>query len=152
MIFVNMFVGLTPMHSIHSLHAIMSLLEGLIERDEQGSMVSQLRQSWRKHTVEMTQCLRLYRVSYGLRQVPSQLVGVVQSALHALVYQLEDTGEAKHAFIELSHMGVGLSQRFQPIAESVNTMLSLSRRGTARLPVEAIAILDGSEFRTCQTP
>ncbi|KAJ6032138.1 Transcription factor [Penicillium herquei] len=132
---------------IHSLHTVMSLLEGLIERDEHGDMIVQLRQSWRKSAVEITQCLRFYRVSYGLRQIPSQLVGVVQSALHALVYQLEEIEEARYAFIELSHIGVGLSQRFKPIADSINTILSLSQRGTARLPLDAIAILDGAELR-----
>ncbi|KAJ5738832.1 Transcription factor [Penicillium malachiteum] len=132
---------------IHCLHTIMSLLEGLIERDEHGNMVLQLRQSWRKYAVEITQCLRCYRVSYGLRQIPGQLVGVVQSALHALVYQLEESEEARYAFIELSHIGVGLSQRFKSIADSINTILSLSQRGTARLPHDAIAILDGTELR-----
>lgn len=118
----------------------------LIERGEQESMTLRLRQGWREHTRELTQCLHLYRVSYGLRQIPSQLVIVVQSALHALVYQLEDTNEARCAFIELCHIAMGLRKRFKPIADSVNTILSLSRRGAARLPVEGIAILDGSDL------
>lgn len=134
------------MSSIHSLQEIIHLHEVLMERDGEESMALHLRQSWCIHTREMTQCLHLYRVSYGLRQIPSQLVGVVQTALHALVYQLEDTNEARSAFIELCHVAIGLRQRFKPIADSINTILSLSRSGDARLPVEALAILDGSDF------
>jgi hypothetical protein len=93
----------------------------------------------------MSQCLRIYRTSYGLRHIPSQLVAVVQSGLHALLYQLDESVEAKDVFMELSRLAIGLSQRFKPIANSIDTIVSLSQRGTANLPPEAIAVLDGSE-------
>ncbi|KAJ5273065.1 hypothetical protein N7478_008190 [Penicillium angulare] len=131
---------------IHALHMIINLYEALIERDDGESMALQLRQGWREHTKELTQCLHLYRVSYALGQIPSQLVGVVQSALHALVYQLDDSNEARHAFIELCHLAMSLRKRFKSIADSINIILSLAQHGTARLPVEAIAILDDSDL------
>lgn len=95
---------------------------------------------------EMSRCLRLYRTSYGLRHIPSQLVAVVQSGLHALPYQLEEAFEARDVFIELSRLAISLSQRFKPIANSISTIISLSQCGTAILPPEAIAILHGPEI------
>ncbi|KAJ5915938.1 transcriptional regulator family: Fungal Specific TF [Penicillium verhagenii] len=119
---------------LQCLQAVTNLLEVLIECDSQGSVTFQLRKQWCDYMKEISCCLRLYRTSYGLRYIPSQLVTVVQSGLHALLYQLEDAFEAKDAFVELSRFGVYLSQRFKPIAESINTIISLSQRGTASLP------------------
>ncbi|KAJ5559630.1 Transcription factor [Penicillium frequentans] len=130
---------------LQCLQAVTNLLELLIERDSKISVARQLRQQWREYMDEMSRCLRLYRTSYGLRHIPSQLVAVVQSGLHALLYRLEEAVEAKDAFIELSRLAISLSQRFKPIANSISTIISLSQRGTANLPPEAIAILHGFE-------
>ncbi|KAJ6002440.1 Transcription factor [Penicillium sp. IBT 35674x] len=130
---------------LQCLQAVTNLLELLIERDSKASVAHQLRQQWREYMDEMSRCLRLYRTSYGLRHIPSQLVAVVKSGLHALLYQLEEAVEARDVFIELSRLAIGLSQRFKPIANSVSTIISLSQCGTANLPPEAIAILHGFE-------
>ncbi|KAJ5637068.1 hypothetical protein N7490_006947 [Penicillium lividum] len=130
---------------LQCLQAVTNLLKVLIERDSQVFKVQELRQKWRDHLEEMKQCLRLYRTSYGLRYIPSQLVAIVQSGLQALLHQLDEVDEARDVFLELSRLGSGLSQRFKTIADSINKIISLSQRGTANLSPEIIAILDGSE-------
>ncbi|KAJ5569742.1 uncharacterized protein N7459_009172 [Penicillium hispanicum] len=135
---------------IKSLHATTDLLETLIERDEQGTLTDRFQQAWRHQIDDMTRCLRVYRESWGLKDIPSQLTDVIQTALHTLVHRLEEIGEARNAFIELCRFGIILSHKSKPTAETIHAILSLSRRGVVRLPTEAIAILDGSEARKGQ--
>ncbi|KAJ5655211.1 hypothetical protein N7507_007161 [Penicillium longicatenatum] len=123
---------------LQCLQAVTNLLEHLIERGSQVSVARDLRQQWCEYMEEMSRCLRIYRTSYGLRHIPSQLVAVVQSGLHALLYQLDESAEAKDVFIELSRLAIGLSQRFKPIANSIDTIISLSQRGTANLPLRPL--------------
>ena len=124
----------------------MNLLEALIDRDQEGAMAPQLRQTWREQAEEVAQCLRVHRQSYGLKHVPSQVVDAVQTALHILVHHLDDTDNTKNAFTELCRFGIALSQKFQPTAEAIHAIQLLAQRGAVRLPPKAIAILDGSEL------
>lgn len=124
----------------------MDLLETLIGRDQECTMTPQLRRTWREKAEEMAQCLLLYRQSYGLKQVPSQVVDAVQSALPVLVHQLDDSDDARNAFTELCRFGIALSQKFQPTADTIHAIQLLAQRGVVKLPTEAIAILDGSEL------
>ncbi|KAJ5176089.1 uncharacterized protein N7482_001966 [Penicillium canariense] len=135
---------------IQCLQAIMNLVERLIDRDQEGAMSQQLQRTWCEQAEGMAECLRIHRQSYGLKHVPSQVADAVQTALRTLVHQLDVTGNAKHAFIELCRFGIVLSQKFQPTAETVRAIQLLSQRGAVRLPTEAVAILDGSELSKAQ--
>lgn len=128
----------------------MNLLQILIERDRQGCMANQLRQTWCQQAEEMAQCLRIHRQSYGLKRIPSQVVDAVQAVLQVLVHHLEGSAEASHAFIELCRFEMALSQKFKPAADTIHAIQSLSQHGVVRLPNEAVAILDGSGFRKGQ--
>lgn len=124
----------------------MNLLEMLIQRDHQGSMTKTLQQKWCQQAEEMAQCLRIHRQSYGLKYIPSQVVDAVQSSLRVLVHQL-DSEEASHAFIEFCRFGMAMSRTFKPTADAIHAIQSLLQRGAVRLPIKAIAVLDGSELR-----
>ncbi|CEJ59229.1 hypothetical protein PMG11_07860 [Penicillium brasilianum] len=131
---------------IKCLQAVMDLLETLISRDQECTMTPQLRRTWREQAEKMAQCLLLYRQSYGLKQVPSQVVDAVQSVLPVLVHQLDDSDDVRNAFTELCRFGIALSQKFQPTADTIHAIQLLAQRGVVKLPTEAIAILDGSEL------
>jgi hypothetical protein len=128
----------------------MNMLEVLIEKDQEGAMSIQLRQTWCEQAEAMAQCLRVHRQSYGLKHVPSQVVDAVQTALRVLVHQLDDTENAKNAFTEICRFGIALSQKFQPTAEAIKAIQLLSQRGDVQLPIDALAILDGVELRKGQ--
>jgi hypothetical protein len=128
----------------------MDMLEMLIDRDEEGAMIPDLRQRRRAQAEEMARCLQVHRQSYGLKHVPSQVVDAVQTALRVLVHHLDDTDDARNAFTELCRFGIALSQKFQPTAEAVQDIQLLAQQGTVKIPSEAIAILDGSELRKGQ--
>lgn len=127
----------------------MALLEMLMERDQQNTVAPKLRQTWCQQAKEMAQCLQIFRQSYGLKHIPSQVVDAISRGMRVLVHQL-DNDEAKHAFIEFCRFAMALSQRFKPSAGTVHAIQSLAQRGVVRLPTEAIAILDGCEPRRCQ--
>ncbi|KAJ5974241.1 hypothetical protein N7481_011451 [Penicillium waksmanii] len=143
-------IGIEPVSQILILrikcvHVIMHLIELLVERDYQSSKTSQLQETWLAQVKEMAQCLRIHRQSYGIKHIPSQVADAVQGALRVLVHRLEDLGEAKQAFIELCRFGVAMGQRFKSTAETIQTIQSLSSRGSVMLPKQAIAILNDSE-------
>lgn len=123
----------------------MTLCEMLMTRDQQGAMGPQLRQMWCQSAQEMSQCLRTFRQSYGLKHIPSQVVDAVSGTIRVLVYQLE-SDDAKWAFIELCRFGMALSQRFNPIADTIHEIRALAQREAVNLPSEAAGILDGSEM------
>lgn len=122
----------------------MSLCEMLTERDQQGAMGPQLRQTWSRQAEEMSQCLRILRQSYGLKHIPSQVVEAISTTIRALVYRLE-SDDAKRAFTELCRFGIALSHRFNPIVDTIHAIQALAQRGVVNLPPEVTAILDGSE-------
>lgn len=127
----------------------MTLLEMLMERDQQDTVAPKLRQTWFQQATEMAQCLRVFRQSYGLKHIPSQVVDAISRAMRVLVHQLH-SDEAEHVFIEFCRFAVALSQRFKPSASTVHAIQSLAQRGVVRLPSEAIATLDGCEPRRYQ--
>ncbi|KAJ5098565.1 hypothetical protein N7532_005566 [Penicillium argentinense] len=87
---------------IKFLQATMNLLEMLMERDQQSSMINQLRQTWCQQAEEMAQCLHIYRQSFGLRHIPSQVVDAVQTALPVLVHRLEDADDNRGVYRTLA--------------------------------------------------
>jgi len=117
-----------------------------MRRDLQGSMADSFQQKWCQQAKEMAHCLCIHRQSYGLKYIPSQVVDAVQSSLRVLVRQL-DSEEARHAFIEFCRFGMAMSHTFKPTADAIHAIRSLAQRGVVKLPMEAIAILDGSELR-----
>lgn len=125
----------------------MCLVESLIERDQQRSMANRLQQTWFEQAVEMAQCLRFYRQSYGLKHVPSQVADAVRTALQVLVHQLDHSREVRQAFMEILRFVVALSQKFKPAADAVHAVQILSQRGAVMLPTEAVVILGASETR-----
>lgn len=129
----------------------MNLLEMLIERDDQGSMSNQLRQTWCQQAGEMAQCLYIHRQTFGLKQIPSQVVDAIQNTLGMLVYRL-DSNEARHAFTELCRFGMTLSHKLKPTAETIYKIQSLYHRGTVKIPFEAVEILGGSKLRRGEGP
>ncbi|KAJ5324749.1 Transcription factor [Penicillium atrosanguineum] len=126
--------------------AIMNLLEMMIQRDSQGSMTQKLQQEWCQQVAEMAQCFRIHRQAYGLKYIPSQVVDAVQSSLRILVHQLE-IEEVRHAFVEFCRFGMAMSRTFTPTADAIYAIQSLAQRGVVMLPPEAIAILEGFDFR-----
>lgn len=121
----------------------------LMKRDQQGAMGPQLRQTWCQQAEEMSQCLRILRQSYGLKQIPSQVVDAVSSTIRVLVYRLE-SDDAKRVFTELCRFGMALSQRFNPTADTIHAIQVLAQRGVVKLPSGVTAILDGSELPKAQ--
>lgn len=117
----------------------------VMKRDQQDTMGSRIRQAWCQQAQEMSQCLRIFRQSYGLKHIPSQVVDAISSTIGVLVYRLE-SDEAKRVFTELCRFGMALSQRFNPIADTIHAIQALAQRGVVKLPSEATAILDGSEL------
>lgn len=73
------------------------------------------------------------------------MVDAVSNTVRVLVYQLE-SDDAKRAFTELCRFGMALSQRFNPIADTIHEIRALAQREVVNLPSEATAILDGSEM------
>lgn len=125
----------------------MTLLEMLMERDQQDTVTCKLRHTWYQQAKEIAQCLRIFRQSYGLRHIPSQVVDAISRGMRVLVHQLH-SDEAEHVFIEFCRFAMALSQRFKPSAGTVHAIQSLAQRGVVRLPAEAITILDGCEPRS----
>ncbi|KAJ5088930.1 transcriptional regulator family: Fungal Specific TF [Penicillium argentinense] len=119
--------------AINCLQAIMSLCEMLTKRDQHGTMGPQLRQTCSQQAEEMSHCLRIRRQSYGLKHMPSQVVDAVLTTIRALVYRLE-SDDAKRVFTELCRFGIALSQRFNPIADTIHGMQTLAQRGVVNLP------------------
>ncbi|KAJ5907529.1 Transcription factor [Penicillium taxi] len=124
------------------LQVSMSLLEALIDRAGEDPMAVSIRDEWCEQAIEMTRCLSAYRLSYGLKHIPSQVADIIQTALHGLLKRLEDTKEATVAFIECCRFGVVLSQKFKPVAEIIQAL----QHENARLPHDAIAILEDSDL------
>ncbi|CAI7648316.1 unnamed protein product [Penicillium pancosmium] len=131
---------------VNGLHAMMHLVEMLIERDQQGSMIAQLQQKWCAQAEEIAQCLRIHRQSYGIWLIPSQVIDIVQAVFYTLVHHLESSNTVRHAFIEFCRFGIALGQKSKPMAETIYAIQSLSQRGSIQLPTEAITILDGSKL------
>lgn len=124
----------------------MTLLEMLIERDQQNPMAAELRQKWCQHAEYMACCLRIFRHSYGLKHIPRQVLDVISSTIQGLVHHLDDAG-VRHMFTEFCRFGMALSQRFRPLADTIHTLQSQAQRSLVKLPTEVIAILDGSDLR-----
>jgi hypothetical protein len=125
---------------------MMHVVEMLIERDQQGSMIAQLQQKWCAQAEEIAQCLRIHRQSYGLWHIPSQVIDIVQEVFYTLVHHLESSNTVRHAFIEFCRFGIALGQKSKPMAETIYAIQSPSQRGSIQLPTEVITILDGSRL------
>lgn len=104
----------------------MDRLETLIDRDEEGARIPDLRQRWRVYAEEIARCLRVHCQSYGLKHFPSQVVDAVQAALRVLVHWLNDTDDARNAFTELCRFGIAPSQKFRSTAGAVQAIQLLA--------------------------
>ncbi|KAJ5232882.1 C6 transcription factor [Penicillium chermesinum] len=131
---------------IQCLDLSMAILELLIERDQKG-LAQQLQQTWHMQAEDMAQCLALHRSSYGLKHIPGQLGDVVISAALRVVFQQQDSDEAKHLFTELCRFGVALAQRFRPASQAIHKILVLVNGSATAFPGELKDILSGLETR-----
>ncbi|KAJ5805016.1 hypothetical protein N7474_010903 [Penicillium riverlandense] len=129
------------------LHAIMSLFEMLIRRDEQTPSSNTI---WRQEALELqtrsaeetAECLRIHRQSYGIRYIPRQMVGAIRSGLLVLVHQLGNREDAREPFVELWRFGTAIDHRFELIAEAVHQIRLMAQSGAVEIPAEVIEISD----------
>jgi hypothetical protein len=117
-----------------------------ILKDPHQAQYSQQAQHYQvKSSVEMAQCLRIHRQTYGLKHIPSEMVDATQTGLRILAHQLDDSDEARQAFIELCRFGMALSRRFKQTADVIQEIRKNALHKTLQLPYEVIAIFDSPE-------
>jgi hypothetical protein len=119
----------------------MSLFD-LLNDPSQPRLVKQARYYQVKSAEEMAQCFRIYRESYGLKHIPSQMVDATQTGLRILACQLDDSDESRQAFVELSRFGTALSKRFKRTADTIHEIRAQALRRNLKLPSEAVALFD----------
>jgi hypothetical protein len=109
-------------------------------------LVQQARYYQTKSAHEMTQCLRIYRESYGLKHIPSQMIDATHTGLRILACQLGDSDESTQAFVELSRFGAALGKRFKRTADAIQGIRAQALRQNFQLPPEAVALFDDPEI------
>ncbi|KAJ9492298.1 hypothetical protein VN97_g902 [Penicillium thymicola] len=129
---------------IKCLHAIIYLFE-MLKDPHQPESVRDARYYQVESAKETAQCLRIYRQSYGLKHIPSQVVDAVQTGLRVLVRELEESDESRQAFAELCRFGAALSYRFKQTADVIHEIRKNALHLSVQLPPEAIAIFDDPE-------
>ncbi|KAJ5825097.1 Transcription factor [Penicillium robsamsonii] len=129
---------------IKCLQAIIYLVE-ILNDPLQPHSVRQARFYQVKSAEETAQCLRIHRLSYGLKHIPSQMVDAVQTGLRILVHQLEVSDQSRQAFAELCRFGTALSHRFKQTADAIHEIRKNALHLNIRLSPEAIGIFDDPE-------
>ncbi|KXG54107.1 Transcription factor [Penicillium griseofulvum] len=129
---------------IKCLQAIIYLFE-ILNDPNQPQFVRQARYYQVKSAQETAQCLRVHRLSYGLKHIPSQIVDAVQLSIRILVHQLEESDESRKAFAELCQFGTALSHRFKQTSDVIHEIRKNAMHLRLRLPPEVNAIFDDPE-------
>ncbi|KAJ5320120.1 hypothetical protein PENANT_c025G05033 [Penicillium antarcticum] len=129
---------------VKCLHTIMSLFD-ILNDPRQPRLLQQAWYYQINAAEEMAQCLRIYRESYGLKHIPSQMVDATQTGLRILACQLDDSDELRQAFVELSRFGTALSKRFKRTADKIHEIRAQTLSQNLKLPSEAVALFDDPE-------
>ncbi|KAK9847630.1 hypothetical protein MYU51_018497 [Penicillium brevicompactum] len=132
---------------IKCLEATISLFEVLIG-SAQPQIARQARIYQIKSAHEMAQCLHIHRRSYGLKHIPSQVVGATQIGLRVMIRHFEDSDESRQAFAELCRFGMSLSSKYQETANVVQEIKTKALQQNLRLPHEIVAILDDKGYES----
>ncbi|PWY73678.1 C6 transcription factor [Aspergillus heteromorphus CBS 117.55] len=134
-------------------HTIVTLFRFFLEHQQFGpashpSEFEQAKQKQLQSAKEIVQYLRLYHESYGLRQIPRQILEPTNSSL--LVLLGLDDDDSKDAFVELCRFMVAFSKRLALAKEMLRNLEGIVRSARLRLPPEAVAVLDHKGLETSQ--
>ncbi|PYH99633.1 C6 transcription factor [Aspergillus ellipticus CBS 707.79] len=135
-------------------HTIMSLFRFFLEHEHfwpasHPSEFEQAKLSQLRSAKQVVQYLRLFHESYGLRQIPRQILEPANSSLLVFLGTLDDD-DSKDAFVELCRFMAAFSKRFALAKEMLRNLEGIVRSSRIRLPAEAVAVLDHKGLETSQ--
>ncbi|OJJ76189.1 hypothetical protein ASPBRDRAFT_192355 [Aspergillus brasiliensis CBS 101740] len=135
-------------------HTIMVLFQFFLEHQHFGpashpSEFEQARSNQLRSAKQVVHCLRSYHESYGLRQIPRQILEPTNTSLIVFLGALNED-DSKDAFVELCRFLVAFSKRFALAKEMLRNLESIVQSSRLTLPPEAVAVLDHRGQETSQ--
>ncbi|GKZ49827.1 hypothetical protein AbraIFM66951_002535, partial [Aspergillus brasiliensis] len=135
-------------------HTIIALFQFFLEHQNFGpashpSEFKQARLEQLQSAKQIVHCLRSYHETYGLRQIPRQLLEPTYSCLLVFLGALNE-GDSKDAFVELCRFLVAFSKRFALAKEMLRNLENIVQSSKLTLPPEAVAVLDHRGQETSQ--
>ncbi|GKZ37320.1 hypothetical protein AbraIFM66950_008807 [Aspergillus brasiliensis] len=127
-------------------HMIITLFQFFLERQNFGpashlSEFKQARLDQLRSAKQVVHCLRSYHETYGLRQVPGQLLEPTYNCLLVFLGALNEE-DLKGAFVELCRFMVAFSKRFVLAEDMLRNVENIVQSSKLTLPPEAVAVLD----------
>ncbi|EHA22972.1 hypothetical protein ASPNIDRAFT_37001 [Aspergillus niger ATCC 1015] len=127
-------------------HTIITVFQFFLEHQHFGpashpSEFEQARSYQLRSAKQVVHCLRSYHESYGLRQIPRQILEPTHSSLLVFLGALNED-DSKDAFVELCRFLVAFSKRFALAKEMLRNLEDIVHSSRLTLPPEAVAVLD----------
>jgi hypothetical protein len=105
------------------------------------SLIEQARLVQIQSAKEIAQYCRIYRLLYGLSQLPRQMLHPVSNALGILSTDLQ-SGDSRGAFIELSQFLFAFAKRFRCVFSMVKWLEEEVHEFRHHVPIEVMTIFE----------
>ncbi|GKZ75239.1 hypothetical protein AnigIFM50267_003530, partial [Aspergillus niger] len=127
-------------------HTITALFQFFLERPDFGpashpSEFEQARLDQLRSAKQVFNCLRSYHKTYGLRQIPGQLLEPTYSCLLVFLGALNED-DLKDEFVEMCRLLVAFSKRVALAKDMLRNLENIVQSSKLTIPPEAVAVLD----------